>query len=161
LNNDELRWLHWHCRKACPRWNDAADPGELLGVAWEAFERARVRFDPSRGTTLFQYAHTRIQGAIHDEFRQRRVVETPPATCRNADHPVMPSTEMEELDGVEAVLRCLTDRDAGVVRECVVKGRLKQDVAAELGVSPSRITQMLKVSLATLREHVTQPERRG
>ena len=66
-------------------------------------------------------------------------------------------TTIPELDGIlwsewDTIIResCLGDRDAYIVRECLVKHRPQIDVAEELGVHRMTVSDSLKGIKATL-----------
>ena len=58
------------CRLAAAR--HGGEWREYLGAAWEGFEQACRRYDPSRGD-LWAFASDRVRGAIRDSVRVRSV----------------------------------------------------------------------------------------
>jgi RNA polymerase sigma factor (sigma-70 family) len=152
---------------------------EFRSAALEALVVSARRYDPDQGTTFRQFALRRIQGAVQDcrrslrlkGFRRRHDApflaslssglspereekyqgDTLGDMIPSGDLPV--GWEIEAIDEVIARLRPLPRTRAEAMRlQLTVAGMDQQQIGQRLGVSQSRIFQILRDGLQRLRQ---------
>jgi len=153
---------------------------DLIGAGTIGLIQAVDRFQPSRGLQFATYAKHRIRGAMLDLLREedplsrteRRRTRTANATAEGA----LPTTiSLEQLPAQEqreyAPARCFSTRfadrvDLGRARQCLSERENRVisllfdldwqnlDVARQLGVNESRVSQIKQRALSKLRSHL-------
>jgi RNA polymerase sigma factor FliA len=124
------------------------------------------------GAAFAWYARVRIRGAVFDELRaqdwlSRRVRDQLPGEARfvsfedasigeselcAADDPAEQMEAFSERRALEWAIEQLTERDRFVVGRYYFDGARLKDIAAELGLSEPRISQLLSRAVGKLRE---------
>ena len=98
----------------------------------------------------------RLFGVLQDTARQESAVRTSKRRCGlPIEIPVStPSHEARTLArvSVERLLCRLTEQERRVVRECELNDRKAQDVAAAMGLTPGRVSQIRHVALGKMRQ---------
>ena len=148
---------------------------EVLSDALLGACQARLAWREDGGASLGTYAEHRAYGSILDEQRRRSPISrwqaqhgmTSDNCASQYQHPVsidqlrgygfdVPSepveSELEQQDAVNALLRFLPHRERTVVYRCDVLGEHQQTVAADMGLTPSRVCQIRKAALYRLRD---------
>lgn len=162
------KWIAWDICRTIPN----ADFDDLMQDAWLGAIDAVGKYDESRGLELSTYASRRIRGAVIDGLRVRDPLKRPHrlrltkagetittnsldcevaidgSLATFADLLVAPDGEqgfigVEDRDAVRRALECLPDRLFFVVTEYYYHDRTLVDIALELGVSESRVSQMI------------------
>lgn len=152
---------------------------DLLTVAQLALWEKIRTYDPSRGTTLWQHAYLRVRGAMVDELRKQDpvgrnsrsagergearkpwalvdrvgldiVMDTVPG---NGDPEASLLTKEEER-AARKYLRRLPENLQYVLRRTFLEGARLVEVAAELGVSESRVCQVKNEAVRKIREEL-------
>src|SRR6266540_4282557 len=159
--SDMSRRLPRHVRK------DDLESAAMLGLA-----QAARSFDPDRGIAFERHASNRIRGALLDELRgadwaSRSVRSKARRMQRTADElgeELLPTGEAPPeavlLDRerraylVDAVL-ALPERLRQVVRGYFFEERPMHEIADELGVTESRVSQLRTEALALIRDGLT------
>ncbi len=147
---------------------DALESDALLGLVLAARS-----FDPTRGVAFTTYAAKRIHGAMLDGLRDRqgcRRGDSPPAvfsldalfssadgrTTSLADllagdeEPV--GAAMERRDTIQQLLRQIDGRSRELLSEHYLEGRSQEDIARDLGLTASRVSQRIGAARRQLRE---------
>lgn len=140
--------------------------------AMAVFE-ALPRWDPSKNVKLETWLHFRVIGALRDYARrmgrllqggqrtgrQERIVSIDAAqyeteSGKSVGLDLRDSTPTKPpADRWNRVLRGLNKRERIIVLEYFVAGRTLKEIAADVGVSESRVSQQLGGILARLKEH--------
>jgi RNA polymerase sigma factor for flagellar operon FliA len=154
---------------------------DLVGAGTIGLIQAVDRFKPSRGLTFGTYARHRIWGAMLDFLREedplsrteRRRIRTAEATGETTGQFLPATISLEQLPAHElrlapaqagcpessfvdrAVLKqarqCLSARENRVISLLYERDWKNCDVARELGVNESRVSQIKHVALSKLR----------
>lgn len=166
--SEELhRVLLFHVWKAAKKCGRFVEPNELYSVAWEGTRDIVRRFDPSRGQ-LSTAVSLRARGAIMDYLRQndrtryRRWRKDNPTVANMGDDrsylgrpdsqpgPASSITEREQFEARIACVRCHRTRLA--LRLYYVAGCTLAQVGRAIGLSESRISQMITLAHAQIRD---------
>jgi RNA polymerase sigma factor (sigma-70 family) len=139
------------------RRSSAVDFDDLVQAGTVALLEAKERFDPEYGVSFRSFAKKRVVGAMYDELR--RLHRLPPAAVASLDapptsvdgHPLAevvsdPTASAElriETGNVFPSDRRLTRRHRFVLGRAAA-GYRNSEIASMLGVSPSRVGQLLK-----------------
>jgi RNA polymerase sigma factor (sigma-70 family) len=137
---------------------------DAYGVGSLALVEAAQRFDPENGAPFLGYAFLRVRGAMADACRRgrgegarvdREVVCDPDELCEVSDRRVLrPEARLDVLAAVSRLRRRL--RTVLLRHACGVPSR---EIAADLGVSESRVSQLLALARRRVRvEAGLQPE---
>lgn len=153
------------------------DRDELVGLGTLGWAEARARFDRSRGVPFAGFAAARIRGAILDGLRradtlsradrrraQQRDEPTPPriiydlTECNAAadwtagDADVSDALARREMfDQLRAAMQRLSARERHVLLRHFFDDASMRSIGCELGVTESRISQIISAALARLR----------
>jgi RNA polymerase sigma factor FliA len=150
------------------------DRDELVSLGALGWAEARVRFDATRGVPFAGYAAARVRGAVLDGLRAVDTLSRGERKRAKADSsPTAPRIVSDELEVAAAVadtadtadvleqeelrqelrraLDRLPARERHVVSRHFFDGVPMRTVAAELGVTESRISQICSGALAQLR----------
>ena len=138
------------------------DPDELYTAALLGLWDAARRFNPARGLRFTTLATRRIRGAVLDWLRRaygffaRKPGEWQRQKYRplTADPPAPPSPAvrlLDNLDEVEALLRLVSARKAMAMRLVYLDGLSQREAAPRLGVSASRVNQIVTKVSAEIR----------
>jgi len=122
---------------------------DAVGVGSVALVEAARRFDPDQGAPFLGYAFRRVRGAMSDACRGHRggrsgseVACDPDEFCMISDHRTL--RQEDRLDILAAIARLRRRLRAVLVRHaCGVPHR---QIAADLGVSESRVSQLLTLA---------------
>jgi RNA polymerase sigma factor FliA len=143
---------------------------ELAGNGMLGLLRAADRYEPGRGLQFATYASHVITGAMLDELRRstryHRSTKTPQPLPQSLDAPVFdgeattvgdllpggdsPEDHVDALD-IEVALGCLLPRERAVVHMYFWEGRSQDEIGKVLGVTGSRVCQLLARSRRKLR----------
>jgi len=158
--------LLWHRRAVtmarnmgapAAEWEDMAQEG-MLGLL-----RAQRRFDPSRGAQFCTFAYPHVRGAILDAARRdcsRCEVGSIDATLPEDETltfaDVIPAAPLDPDAALDcsAALATLPGRERFALVALVVRGWRGREVAAVLGCSASRVSQIKTKALARMRRPV-------
>jgi RNA polymerase sigma factor (sigma-70 family) len=117
-----------------------------------------LRRSSSEIPTFRHYASVRIRGAMYDELRKQDWLNRRTRARAGSDRLTRVSDEnlegiavLPEEDLPEISLECLPPRERHIVSKRV-SGALNKDIAAELGVSEERISQIYRRAVRLLRE---------
>jgi RNA polymerase sigma factor FliA len=130
---------------------------DLLAAGTIGLFDALRRSDPNI-PTFRSYANLRIRGAIIDELREQDWL-TRRARLRSVGFSRVPEEILEtyaatvEEELPEVSLECLPEREQHIVRR-LLSGVKHCEIAAELGVSQERISQLYRRAVGILRESV-------
>jgi RNA polymerase sigma factor (sigma-70 family) len=128
---------------------------DALGAGSVALVEAARRFDPGLGVPFGGYAFLRVRGAMKDACRpggrgvrpDQEVLCEPEALCSVGDRSVLrPEAHLDVLTAVSRLrrrLRTVLLRHACGVPSC--------EIAADLGVSESRVSQLLAMARRRVR----------
>jgi RNA polymerase sigma factor for flagellar operon FliA len=159
------------------RMPEHVDRDELVGLGTLGWAEARARFDPSRGVPFAGFAASRIRGAILDGLRRadtlsradrRRAqqsseptlprivcdpVEYDAAVDRSADEGDVSDllARRELCDELRVAMQQLPERDRHVLSRHFFDDVPMRAIGAELGVTESRISQIVSAALVRLR----------
>jgi RNA polymerase sigma factor FliA len=147
---------------------------ELVALGNLGLVEARARFDASRGVPFAAFAARRIRGAILDGLRSadpltraersRRRALTLEVECMHVESAAADAEPAQEqnleawfealtqIAAVRDALDVLPAREREIVREHFLDGRRLKQIGEDLGVSESRVSQILAVALRRLRE---------
>src|SRR6266542_2618229 len=149
--SDMSRRLPRHVRK------DDLESAAMLGLA-----QAARSFDPDRGIAFERHASNRIRGALLDELHRATVLNYDSIVEQGEE--LLPTGEAPPeavlLDRerraylVDAVL-ALPERLRQVVRGYFFEERPMHEIADELGVTESRVSQLRTEALALIRDGLT------
>lgn len=137
------------------------DQGELLGAAllgaWQGLARMPEDADPT--AVMARSIRFAIVDQLRSEYGDSRYGGPKHLTPEPA--PLPPSAQcddrterarIEDRDLIERTILChLPAREAHILREHWIVGREQQDIAADLGICPSRVCQIHKVALRQAR----------
>lgn len=146
---------------------------EIVSVGVVALWRAWLRYDPEKSPDLWRFAALGVQGAMVDERRfmdhlsrdARQKVKGEnigrlswallyPCDLENAVN-VSPSEDAGECDRMlemaKRAAESLLGAERRVVHECFFEGRKVDDVAREMGVSGSRVSQLKLSAVVKMR----------
>lgn len=153
------------------------DRDELVSLGAMGYAEARVRFDPSRGVPFAGFAAMRIRGAILDGLRaadtlsrgdrkraREEATPTPPKIVSDpeeVDHALATASydgdvsdllaHQELVAELRAALATLPERERHVVTRHFFEEVPMKVIGAELGVTESRISQIISGAVARLR----------
>ena len=148
---------------------------ELVSLGALGWVEARARFDASRGVPFAGFAAARIRGAILDGLRaadtlsradrKRAKAESSPVAPRIfADDALVAAAvapdasvdgcmvQEELLEELRAALATLPERDRYIVQRHFIEEIPLRVIGAELGVTESRVCQLVSRSVARLRD---------
>lgn len=169
-------------RQACRLRNSATDVEDLMQEGQIGLLQAIARFDASRQLKFLTFANPRIHGAMVDYLRQHGrlihhprlalargepVIQAVPIPMLENDHGdgsawefPAPASEGEQLrerrEAVEVHLGGLLPRERRAVLAYYVDELTMKQVAAELGLSESRVSQLLSSIYERLRDLCSQ-----
>jgi RNA polymerase sigma factor for flagellar operon FliA len=152
---------------------------DLVGAGTIGLIQAADRFDPARGLKFKTYAQRRIQGAMLDFLRdedplsrteRRRIRESATALSatgcgtavtvsldqiplRRLAAPAQPAFTIHSEVG--EARRCLSPRENRVIAMLYDLGWQSREVAANLGVNESRVSQIKQRALSKLRSYMS------
>ena len=152
-----VNWAQWYVRRYARRGIDDRD--DLHGHALEALCVAVRSYDPVRGTSLGAHVHARMGRAIIDRQRHadalngisrraRDAGDYEPAVVRGVTVDHLPDTT--ERTSISELLSPLDRVERAIVIGTAV-GLTNREIAAHLGVHPSRVSQLLPALRAKLR----------
>lgn len=148
---------------------------ELIALGALGWTEARQRFDASRGVPFAGFAATRIRGAILDGLRQcdtltrgerrraRAEATLTPARVVSSDEEVEAAVSPESRDACELLaqeemteelrraLTTLPERERHIVTRHFFEEVPMRAIGVELGVTESRISQLITGAVARLR----------
>jgi RNA polymerase sigma factor (sigma-70 family) len=160
---ENARLARWHVNRYMARYPRAGlDDGDLYGHALETLWACARDFDDSRGIPFEAYAVQRLKWAIVDRIRwqlhrlQIASTDSLDRLIEEGREPSSPPVDGLPGDVLEA-LDALTPRERRIVlaRYGVGVERMKnKELAAELGLSIGRITQIEQAALAVVRDSV-------
>lgn len=141
----------------------ALDFGEMESIAMLGAWQAINTYDPDRGVPLSAWIAMGARREMHDQIRRewgrhfQRAPDIPtdalwrwhPTTARYAD--------IEDQDQVAHLLATLPIREAYVLQRRYIDDAEGKQVAAELGVHPSRISQITNDAFAHSRRLLATP----
>lgn len=152
-------------RRLAMRLPGHVDVEELEADAYYGLLRAARSFDPTRGVAFRTYAARRIHGQMLDGLRERNQIRrnrpVPNVTSLDllvgfedgrpmalgdqvaADQPPA-GRAMELLDEAEPVLRMLNGQSRQYLEDFHLHGKTQHQIAQELGVSQSAVSQRFK-----------------
>jgi RNA polymerase sigma factor (sigma-70 family) len=118
---------------------------DLMSAGYEALCKAAQRWSPREGCTFGTYAYRRVQGAFLDELRSIKLGSRNMKAAQTSE-----MTEVHEPtwndDHSEFEVRRFIDRLSTrerMVIELRMEGMQSSEIATKLGVSPSRISQLV------------------
>jgi RNA polymerase sigma factor for flagellar operon FliA len=152
---------------------------DLVGAGTVGLIQAVDRFQPSRGLTLGTYARHRIWGAMQDFLRgedplsrsERRRVRATSPTSGEAGLPFTisleqlptgcaqtgcPESQFTNRLAIKQLRHCLSAREDRVISLLYEFEWKNRDVARELGVNESRVSQIKHVALSKLRARLQE-----
>jgi RNA polymerase sigma factor (sigma-70 family) len=139
------------------RRSSAVDFDDLVQAGTVALLEARERFDPEYGVSFRSFAKKRVVGAMYDELR--RLQRLPPGVVASLDAPpasveqyplgeVVPDPNASAESSIETASVLSSDRRLSRRHRFVLgraaAGYRNSEIASMLGVSPSRVGQLLK-----------------
>lgn len=172
LAYEDIAYAYALAHRAARKWRRCPFYDDLVSAAMEATVVAAERFDASRGIPLRHYLATRVKGAVIDEFRRlspgsrRRQDAWPLSLERYAEEVGRPVGELRQLAVLDEDVSDDTDvpqlrsliKELRPQRRWVLEARLagctQDQIAAEMGVSVSRICQIEKAAIHELRAYV-------
>ena len=148
---------------------------ELVSLGALGWVEARTRFDAARGVPFAGFAAQRIRGAILDGLRASDTLSRGERKRAKADHePTAPRIfsddalvaaavtpeagadgemmQEELLEELRAALATLPERDRYIVQRHFIDEVSLKNIGAELGVTESRICQLVSRAVARLRD---------
>lgn len=144
---------------------------DLTGAGMVGLIQAVDRFDRTRGLEFSTYARHRIRGAMQDFLRGEDPVSRAERKRLRAN-PGKSATGNVSLDGLPAnripasqpefairsevceARRCLSARENRVIGMLFDLGWQNQEIAAELKVNPSRVSQIKQQAILKLRQRL-------
>jgi RNA polymerase sigma factor for flagellar operon FliA len=152
--------LAWEKKRELPR---SVDIDELKSAAYMGLVKAANRFDPKCNVPFPAYARWRIRGEILDYLRELRWDKS--AKVQNADQEVLEilySTHdvsyTEEFFG--KVTKSLSAIGQKVVILYYVQERTLKEIGTLLGLSESRISQILSQSRSEIKRRFSESDLR-
>jgi RNA polymerase sigma factor (sigma-70 family) len=142
-------WAQWYVRRYARRGIDDRD--DLHGHALEALCLAVRNYDPGRGTSLGAHVHARMGRAIIDRQRHADALNGITRHARDAGdyepavvHGVNVDHLPDPMDGMSlSELLGPLDRVERAIVIGTAVGLTNREIAAHLGVHPSRVSQRL------------------
>ncbi len=164
--------------RTTPAGRRCTDTDELIAAGEWALWQAAERYDPAASAVFWTYAQRRVWGAMVDWLREtaagtRRhhvaverfseVAAKQRPTNRGRPGPGLqleaafavydvPSAALERHDEVDRQLRQLRERERVIMRLYHLDGLTMRQTAARVGLSESRVSQILTDALNQLRE---------
>jgi RNA polymerase sigma factor for flagellar operon FliA len=159
------------------------DREELISLGALGWAQARCRFDATRGVPFAGFAAARIRGAILDGLRQsdsvsrgerRRAKESAVPTPQrivcdpselayalsiavSEEDPTEEMARRQSLADLHRALSTLTEREWFIINRHFFDEQPMRAVGAELGVTESRISQIVSGALCRLRNAMEHP----
>lgn len=147
-------------------WHKEVDE-DLRGAAVLGFSQAVAKFQPRRGFRLATLAHLEVRRCVMEVIRSNTKSNNYTATAesaaefyktiRQAFHPIQDG-ELEgrevELEGIDAALEKLTERERHIIRSLFFEGRNLADVAADLQIPLGAARTEYARVLSILREEL-------
>lgn len=161
--------------KLCKHLRGAVDVQDLIQDGTFGLVQAIRKFDPDRGLKFSTYAKSRVRGAMLDAIRNRDWV---PRLVRQRDEPVVglaslelvsemkhgerkslaevvaakpDPTDSQKADAVDYWIRPLRPDLRRIVRMRYLEGKSITAIAAGLGLTPSRVSQLHADAIRELR----------
>jgi RNA polymerase sigma factor for flagellar operon FliA len=179
----KARGYTYHMTRSLPMW---VDREELVSAALVGLGRAAVTYDEARCASFDAYLVMCVRHAVQDAMRQmdwvsrrqrHRIrageVEPPPPPVSYDAYPVgtrsvdrVPAPD-DVLDAVTRAETCrevrlavakLPPRLRYVVEEVYLRGRTQESLAQEMGVTPTRVTQLCTRARGLLRLEITRAD---
>lgn len=151
----------------------------LVIRAWKAWETFRAEEEATWPTWLSGHLRRGVQDVLRDhkatrkkalaQFREEFEVVSLQGTARRTAHPGMEDIHFGDVESdrdadvvrdvlraewIREVMRLLLPREREIVRRHYYGGELKQDIAADLGISPTRLRQIERHAMARIAENV-------
>lgn len=139
---------------------------DCLSEGLLALIRAVDRFKPGAGVAFSVYARLRIKGAMLDYLRRasRGAANADEFDARYfialADPRGLSEIEQDKLHKVLSAVAELGQRERAVIEMLYIEDMTRDEVAASLGVSPSRISQIHATAIKRLRGKVFAKRKR-
>ncbi len=137
--------------------------GDLEGAGMVGLMEAAWRFDDSRGASFATFASYRIRGAMIDAARASFRLTRREKTIGTFRHLVSEQCvereciERQDNARIAGALHALPGRERRFIQDVYFEGKLFQDSAAELGVSPSRASRIHARAVDRLRRWLDAP----
>lgn len=145
--------------------------GDLIGAGTLGLIHALEHYEASRGVSFASYATPRIRGAMLDELRR---LDRVPRSVRERMHPAPASANAEPASdavdpGEDVETALVREEDVAALAQAIAALDARQravltlyyheelrqhQIAAVLGVTESRVSQIRSQALATLRERL-------
>lgn len=137
---------------------------DLHGAALVGLWKATERFDPERGVQFSTYAGRIMRGTVVDWIRSTAVGgpgmarkgRTPGVISLDAEAAGLTARQcpcqVEQREIVEEAMSRLKPQTRQSLRLCFLEGLLQREAAVRLGVSQSRMSQVVSDGLRHLRE---------
>lgn len=160
------RNLAYQKKRLLPKFVDVED---LVSAAYLGLCEAATRYDEAQGTAFITFAYRRVWGAIHDYLREQIVGKRDdPITVYSLDHegedetPLKNSVADKELTSDDEVLEVLTsglsEQSRETVRYYYFESYSMKEVGEKLGVSESRVSQIINSCKGAIRRKHTPVE---
>ena len=162
LVEDNLALVHWCVKRFLPPAAIAAiGYDDLVSVGNIALVKAAQYFDPAMGfrfTTFATHSIRRLLWQARDKsvrqpnfFQWSEGIDGSDGGSLVPDHRKGLTDEMVDLEQIERVLSRLTPRHREIVEAFYLQRENMQDIASRVGLTRSRIEQIIKNSIANLR----------
>jgi len=170
---DLIQRHQWIVEHFCARYRRIARQADLHAAGWHGLCEAAAKFEPERGRAFSTYAWNWVKGYVLSELRRSHVVPVPEHTARKAHaagEPVrgvvvfgVPDLAQEDeqerasdrsmrLRALRSAVRELADRDQRRVVWLVLEGDGVPAIAHALGMTQTRVAELLAEAEAELRE---------
>lgn len=125
------------------------DRDEVISAAYLGLLHAAQRYE-DQGGSFWSYARYRVRGEIRDLARRRTLTTVP----LEDDHMLTVDMRLERV----VLLRTIFANLSGVGRRVIVlyyvDGQSQSEIAAQLGISPSRVGQLRRSTIEKLRKRL-------
>lgn len=158
----------------------SVDRQDLHAAALLGLVRAAHAFDPSLGVPFLAFARARMRWSVLDELRSMDLLARPGRRTGTTDRyssravavgiesagdvadavaasPEADALENELVEAVRAAVARLPARSRAVIVGHFVEGRPMRDLADDLGVTPSRVSQLCNDGIRQLRTRLGVP----
>lgn len=145
-----------------------AEVEELESAGYVGLCSAARRWDPERGVPFETFVFPRVRGAMIDHMRRQRTASnkrngTGQASLIPLDFPIgdgitiedtLEASEESAVSELLATLSCLDERRRAMVFRHALLGDRMVEIAADYGLTESRVSQILSSAYSKLRPRV-------
>lgn len=140
---------------------------ELRSAAYLGLVEAASRYNPDLGVAFSTFAYRRIFGAIYDYLRELGCLKTtvlsldlPSADGCTINDSLAAKEEKKTEEFTEVISLSLGEQAAEILGEYFIRSETMKDIGKRLGVTESRVSQLIRLYKQKLQERWTETEMR-